>query len=190
MRLLRLFVFLLVICLLLASQAARFLIVDHPEPSDAIVALAGETNVRPARALELLRRGMAPRLFLDAENDEQIYDLKLTEIAQKYANGLPESSRVTVCAIQGRSTVAETADVARCLSPLKARRVLIVTSDYHTRRALTIFSHRLPQYHWSIAAAGNPAQFSAAWWTNRESAKVTFDEWTKLVWWEAVDRWR
>ncbi len=37
----------------------------------------------------------------------------------------------------------------RCLSKLNAKRVLIVTSDYHTRRALSIFSELLPQYEWS-----------------------------------------
>jgi hypothetical protein len=97
---------------------------------------------------------------------------------------------LSVCPLDGRSTQAETSDVENCLRPIKAHRVLIVTSDYHTRRALTVFTHRLPQYQFSIAAARNPAKFGDAWWTNREWAKSTFDEWTKLVWWEAVDRWR
>ena len=78
--------FLVAIFAALASQAARFLVVDEPEKSDAIVVLAGETNVRPARALELLRQGMAPRVFLDAETRDVIYDQQLVEIAQKYVN--------------------------------------------------------------------------------------------------------
>ncbi|MGA9530060.1 MAG: YdcF family protein [Terriglobales bacterium] len=178
------------IAALLATQAARFLVVNNPEKSDAIVVLAGETSVRPARALELLRQGMAPHLVLDAEAREQIYDETLTAIAQKYAASLPEANRISICAIEGRSTVAETEDVSRCLQPLNAHRVLIVTSDYHTRRALAIFSHRLPQYHWSVAAARNAAAFGDAWWLYREWAKSTFDEWTKLLWWEVVDRWK
>jgi uncharacterized SAM-binding protein YcdF (DUF218 family) len=68
--------------------------------------------------------------------------------------------------------------------------VLIVTSEFHTRRALSIFRRRLPQYEFSVAAAHDPAHFGTAWWTRREWAKVTFDEWVKLIWWEAVDRWR
>lgn len=190
MRFLRLLFVVVLIGGLLATQAARFLIVDSPQKSDAIVVLAGEKDVRPARGLELLRQGMAPRLFLDAEAGEQVYDHPLTDIAQRYVNSLPEANRIAVCAIAGRSTVAETGDVARCLQPLGAHRVLLVTSNYHTRRALTIFSHRLPQYQWSVAAARSSAQFGAAWWTNREWAKATFDEWSKLIWWEAVDRWR
>lgn len=192
MRFSRLFrpLLLAVIFVALASQAARFLVVDEPTKSDAIVVLAGETNVRPARALELLRLGFAPRVFLDAETRDLIYDQRLTDIAQKYLNGLPETNRVSVCPIVGFSTNAEADDVERCLQPLGAHRVLIVTSDYHTRRALLIFRHRLPQYQFNAAAARNPQQFGDAWWTRREWAKVTFDEWSKMLWWEAVDRWR
>ena len=191
MRFLRLIVlFLLVIFAVLASQAARFLVEDEPEKSDAIVVLAGETNVRPARALELLRQGMAPRVFMNAETRDLIYDRRLIDIAQKYVNGLPEANRVSVCPIVGFSTNAEADDVSQCLQSLGAHRVLIVTSEFHTRRALMIFRHRLPQYQFNVAAARNPAQFGEAWWTNREWAKVTFDEWLKMLWFEAVDRWR
>ena len=182
--------FLVVIFAALASQAARFLVVDEPGKSDAIVVLAGETNVRPARALELLRQGVAPLVFMDAETRDRIYDQQLTEIAQKYVNGLGEANRVSVCPIVGFSTNAEADDVSRCLQSLGAHRVLIVTSEFHTRRALMIFRHRLPQYQFNAAAARNPAQFGEAWWTNREWAKVTLDEWLKMLWWEAVDRWR
>lgn len=190
MRFLKLVLVVVLLGVLMASQAARLLVVDDPQKSDAIVVLAGETSARPAHALDLLRRGMAPRLLLDAEAGERIYDQQLTDVAQKYVNTLPEANSITVCAIAGRSTMAETEDVARCLRPLGSHRVLIVTSEYHTRRALMIFSHRLPQYQWSVAAARNPAQFGSAWWTNREWAKVILNEWTKLVWWEVVDRWR
>jgi uncharacterized SAM-binding protein YcdF (DUF218 family) len=189
MRFLRLLIIVLVIFLALASQAARFLVADEPAKSDAIVVLAGETNVRPARALELLRQGVAPHVFLNV-HDDLIYDQHLTEIAQKYANGLGEANRVSVCPIVSFSTFAEVNDVSRCLVSVGAHRVLIVTSEFHTRRALMIFRHRLPQYQFSAAAARNPAQFGAAWWTDREWAKTTFDEWLKIVWFEAVDRWR
>ena len=188
MRFLRLLVVLLILAAL-ASQAARFLVVDEPGKSDAIVALAGETNVRPARAVELLRQGEASHVFLDVQTRDLIYDQRLTDIAGKYVNALPEANRISVCPTTGFSTKAEADDVSRCLQPLGAHRVLIVTSDFHTRRALAIFRHRLPQYRFAAAAARDPAHFGEAWWTNREWAKVTFDEWSKMLWWEAVDRW-
>lgn len=173
-----------------AVQAGRLLVVDAPEKSDAIVVLAGETKVRPARALELLRQGLAARVLLDVETRDRIYDQQLIEIAQRYVNGLPEANRVAVCPIEGFSTLAEADDAVRCLQSVGAHRVLIVTSEFHTRRSLMIFRHRLPQYQFSVAAARNPAQFGEAWWTNREWAKTTFDEWLKMLWFQAVDRWR
>lgn len=192
MRFFRLLIVLIpvVVVFALARRAAGFLVVNQPERSDAIIVLAGETNVRPARALELLRQGMAPRVFLDVHARDLIYDQQLTDIAQKYVNALGEANRVSLCPIVGLSTLAEADDVSRCLQSLGAHRVLIVTSDSHTRRALMVFRHRLPQYQFNVSAARNPGQFGEAWWTNREWAKITFDEWSKMLWWEAVDRWR
>jgi hypothetical protein len=34
----------------------------------------------------------------------------------------------------------------------------------------------------------NPSVLS--WWRRREWAKITFNEWLKVVWWNGVDRWR
>jgi hypothetical protein len=184
------FVSLLFIVLTLASQAGRFLVVDEPQKSDAIVVLAGETKVRPKHGLELLHQGLASHVFLDAETREVIYDQPLVEIAQRYISGLAESDRVSVCPIEGFSTFAEADDANRCLRTLGAHRILIVTSEFHTRRARMIFRHRLPEYEISVAAARNPTQFGEAWWTNREWAKTVLDEWMKLAWFEAVDRWR
>jgi uncharacterized SAM-binding protein YcdF (DUF218 family) len=76
------------------------------------------------------------------------------------------------------------------LQSVSAHRVLIVTSDFHTRRAGMIFRHGLPQYEIHTVAARNEFQFGDKWWTNREWAKTTFDEYLKMTWWELVDRWR
>jgi uncharacterized SAM-binding protein YcdF (DUF218 family) len=186
----RLLLVLVIALLIFGSQAARLLVVDDPQKSDAIVVLAGETNVRPARAVALLREGMAPRVFLDAETRDVLYDQRLSDIAQRYVDNLAEHDRVSVCPISGFSTFAEADDVNRCLQTIGAHKVLIVTSSSHTGRALLIFRHRLPQYEFTAAAAVDPAHFGVNWWTNREWAKTTFDEWTKRVWYELVDRWR
>lgn len=181
---------LLFAAVLLATQAGRVLVADAPEPSDVIVVLAGEASVRPARALALLRQGVAPRVFLDVPAHDTLYDQPLTEVAERYARSLPEKEHISVCPISGLSTYAESDDVQRCLAPLGVHRVLLVTSASHTGRALRIFRHHLPQYQFSAAAAQDPTHFGLRWWTNREWAKNTFDEWLKLVWWEAVDRWK
>jgi len=68
--------------------------------------------------------------------------------------------------------------------------VLLVTSDFHTRRALSVFRHEIPGYEYSVAAARDDAQFGDKWWTHRQWAKTFVNEWLRLIWWSAVDRWR
>ena len=97
--------------------------------------------------------------------------------------------QVQVCPIQGDSTDEETRYVARCFGNDQISSVLLVTSDFHTRRALSIFKRRLPKYRWSIATSRDDSVFNQNWWQRREWAKTTFMEWTKLIWWEVVDYW-
>jgi len=172
------------------ATSGRFLVFDRPERADLILVLAGEARVRPARALELSLRGYAPRVILDVPARERIYSRTTLELAEEYVGRLREPESVSICPILGLSTKAETRDARKCLEPLRPRTVLLVTSDYHTRRALSTFRHELPQYRFSAAAAFDPEQFRTGWWRDRQWAKTNLEEWLRLLWWELVDRWR
>ncbi len=174
----------------LLAFSGRILVVDRPRPADVILVLAGETELRPARGLELLRAGYASRLILDVPAAAKIFRWTELELAQQYVQQLPEASRISVCPISGLSTAAEVPDVSRCLRGSRVRTVLLVTSDYHTRRALSTFGKLLPDYRYEIAAVPDPRDFGAQWWQHREWAKTALNEWLKLIWWELVDRWR
>lgn len=171
------------------ARAGQLLVVDAPRPADVIVVLAGETDHRPARALELLQQGYAPRVLIDVPTNDKIYTFTQIELAQKYIQGLPQRAAVAICPIESLSTKAETQDVQKCLAGDKNVTVLIVTSDFHTRRALSIFRRELPGRTFSIAAAHNNEQFGTRWWTHREWAKTMAAEWIRLLWWNVVDRW-
>ncbi len=97
---------------------------------------------------------------------------------------------VEVCPTVADSTYSEVADVERCMKAAGATSALIVTSDFHTRRALSIFRKRLPQYEWSVAASSWPGNAAEQYWKHRWWAKSVLDEWEKYLWWQAVDRWR
>jgi hypothetical protein len=182
-------VVLAVFLVVLATQAGRFLVVDAPLPSDVIVVLAGETDRRPTRALELLQQGFGKRVLIDVPADSTIYTFTQLDLAQKYVQSLPQAAVVSVCPIVGLSTKAETEDVEKCLTRMNAGTVLIVTSEFHTRRALDIFRKELPRRTFSVAAAYDSAQFGTHWWTHRQWAKTVVDEWLRLLWWSVVDRW-
>ncbi len=181
---------LLLVAVLLFSTSGAFLVKNDPQHADLIVVLAGETDRRPARGLELLQQGYAPKLMLDVPAEEKIFDQQTLDIAQKFVNRLPQHDRISICPIVGLSTKTEAQDVKHCLVQTPANRILLVTSDYHTRRALSTFRHELPDREFFVAAAQDPKQFGQDWWQHRQWAKMNFDEWLKLVWWEVIDRWR
>ncbi|MGA8684936.1 MAG: ElyC/SanA/YdcF family protein, partial [Candidatus Sulfotelmatobacter sp.] len=77
----------------------------------------------------------------------------------------------------------------KCLHREGAKSVLIVTSDFHTRRALEVFRREIPGHEYSVAAARSEEQFGVRWWTHRQWAKTLVDEWLRLIWWKIVDQW-
>jgi hypothetical protein len=181
-------VVLLLLLLWLAASSGKFLVIDEPQRSDTILVLAGETDHRPARALELLAQGYAGRVILDVP-DARVYESTYLQLAQNWANAQPQSQSLTVCPIRGLSTKAEVPDAAECLHKTGAHSVLLVTSDFHTRRALSEFRRADPDCTFHVAAAYDPAQFGIQWWRHRQWAKTNLDEWFRLLWWEFVDRW-
>jgi len=172
-----------------AAEAARILVVDSPQRSDVILVLAGETDRRPARAFELLHEGYGRRVLIDVPADAKMYAFSQLELAQKFVSDLPDARSVSVCPIYGLSTREESHDVEKCLAPLKSDQVLIVTSDFHTRRALSIFRHELRGRVFSAAASHDDTQFGTRWWSHRQWAKTCTEEWLRTLWWNGVERW-
>ena len=90
----------LIVLLVCAANAGSFLIIDQPQPSDVIVVLAGETDVRPTHALELLSQGYARRVLIDVPSESKIYNFTQLDLARKYIQGLPQASSVDVCRLK------------------------------------------------------------------------------------------
>ena len=173
-----------------AVNAGRWLVVDAPQPADVILVLAGETEHRSARALELMQQGYGRRVVMDVPAAAKVYGFTQLQLAQRYIQSLPQGVAITICPIQGLSTKDESRDAKGCLEREDGRRVLIVTSDFHTRRALSIFRYELRGKVFSVAAAHDDVQYGTQWWTHRQWAKTALDEWLRLLWWEAVERWQ
>jgi uncharacterized SAM-binding protein YcdF (DUF218 family) len=180
--------------IVIVAYSGGYLVVNSPEGSDVIVVLAGDHNdLRYWRGLDLLRKGYGRRMLVDAPADI-IYGRTYAEHAAYFVKQTSGDSRsqISICAVTKDSTVQEAFDVQRCLNELHPapRSALLVTSDYHTRRALSILSSRLSQYHWSVAAVNDTAIFGEPWWCNREWAKIYAYEWEKLLWWKLCESWR
>jgi len=175
---------------LLAAQGGRWLVVDEPRRSDVILVLAGETERRPQRALQLLEQGYGRRILIDVPAAATTFTFKDIELAETFVRSLPQAALIRICPIVGLSTRDESRDAEKCLEGEHAGSVMLVTSDFHTRRALNVFRRELPERSFSVAASHDDRQFGVRWWTHRQWAKTAADEWLRLVWWAMVDRWR
>ncbi len=147
---------LILVCALLLFQPGGYLVVNNPEKSDAIVMLGGsQVDGRYWRAMELLRGGYGQHLLVDVDTG-QIYGQSYADLAGKFIaqTAGANAPQVSLCMIEGDSTKEEAAQVAGCLARLQltTRSAVLVTDDYHTRRALSIFRHCLPQIHWTAAS--------------------------------------
>jgi len=172
----------------LLSHAGSFLVLNAPERADAILVLKGADSLY-GHAVELQKQGYADRILLDASVSQIIYGRSQAALATEFLNRT-SPGLVEVCPTFQDSTFAEAADVKRCLARLNISSVLIVTSDFHTRRALEIFRKRLPQYHWSVAAASAPYHDADQWWKHRAWARTVLDEWEEFTMWKLIDQWR
>jgi uncharacterized SAM-binding protein YcdF (DUF218 family) len=178
----------IVIAVWLLSHAASFLVLNDPRPADVILVLAGGTDARYEHAVALQKAGFAERIILDADASRDRFGKSDADMAADFLRAYgPLGSEV--CPIREDSTFGETVDVKRCLERQNVHSALIVTSDFHTRRAISIFHKRLPQYEWSVAAESAPYHNSEQWWRHRRWAKAALDEWEKYLWWKLVDQW-
>ena len=181
----------LVFLALVAALGGHILVVEKLRKADVIVILSGEDNLRIQRGLQLLREGYAPRLVITARATWHLFAWTEAELARQFVQQLePSLAQVTsVVKITAQCTWEEASEVKEFLSQMGARSALLVTSHYHTRRALSIFRRMLPGIECGIIGVPEPDQFGILWWQRREWAKCAFYESIRLLWWMAVDRW-
>jgi uncharacterized SAM-binding protein YcdF (DUF218 family) len=172
------------------SRAGNFLVVNNARPSDLLVVLGGDDGSRLPKAIQLMQGGLASEVIVDADAAHRWLGRTGADRSSLLIASMPAvAAHVRVCPVLATSTVGETRDLYGCIQHLHVSRIVLVTSAYHTRRALSTFRHALPQYEWSVASAENSDVFGTSWWRRRAWVTTTFYEWEKLLWREAVERW-
>ena len=108
-----------------------------PVKADVLVVLGGGLQDRPERAAELFREHAAPRILLSGLGDCKIYRRSLIEV------GVPASA--IQMEDQSRTSRENAIFAVKLLRRQGMRHVIIVTSWYHSRRALACFEHYGPE---------------------------------------------
>jgi len=174
----------------LLTAAAETLVVDDPlRPADVIFVLNGDYNTRPFRAAELYRQGLAPRILIARSEVQPAEKLGLAPnetdiaVAVMIKLGVPAQA-ITVLPVPGgvTSTFDEAAQLRSYLQATKLRRVLLVTSAFHTRRARWVIEKELAGVPLELEVCAVPYDgFDATNWWRSENGLITFNnEYIKL----------
>lgn len=189
------FVGIVALCWLLRAPiltgVARFLTVhDRLERADAIFVFGGDPDVRPFAAAALYRRGWAPRVLVPGMETGKLSAMGLTPTQTQLftgvlrREGVPDSA-VSVLQTPG-GTTSTTDDVAVLRAWLRrthARRVIAVTTDYHSRRARWALRRGLKGMQVRVTMYGTPAQSfdETNWWRSEAGLVTYFNEYLKFA---------
>jgi uncharacterized SAM-binding protein YcdF (DUF218 family) len=163
----------------LLRAAAGFCIVqDRIEPADVIIVIGddGFTADRAAEAASLFRAGWAPEVVASGRMLRPYLSLADIMARDLESAGVPASA--TVRFSHRADNTLEEAEGLRVLIAQKGwRRILLVTSNYHTRRARYIFRKVLPgTVSLEVAGASGSGFEPATWWESRQGRKTFFLE--------------
>lgn len=185
-------------CWLVAWAAAHVLVVEAPlERADALAVLAGSSTYveRTRLAARLYREGRAPKIVLTNDNLRGGYVLEQDRNPLFVERAADELRRAGVAAgdieVIERpvgSTGEEAALLREHASARGLRSVLVVTSAYHSRRALRTLRRAFEGSGVEVGlVAVGPGQQSpppATWWLHRLGWKMVPGEYLKFLYYE------
>ncbi len=188
---------LLVLACLIVFSAAKWggwwLVDSEPAPphADAAVVLQGSMlgeRARIAGAVALLQARRVDRILVGLPS-QSYWGEPLLPMATAYFRrtfGDSVASSVDFCSMSVNSTEEESLALIPCIQAHGWHDLVIVTSDYHTRRARIAWSRTLQQHgpilHTWMYGVADPEFQADGWWHQRLWAKTWFLEFTKLIW--------
>ena len=191
------FLLLFLLWIFLAPFLATGLIVEKPlERADAILVLGGSHTYleRTNKAAELYKKGTAAKIYLTDDGEQSGWSQAeqrnpwFVELAQKslIANGVaPDDIEILQPNVSG--TIDEARLLAGKAKQANLKSILIVTSAYHTRRALATFERAFAENNLStelgIAAVSPGIQTPAPrfWWLSAFGWQIVAGEYVKSL---------
>lgn len=160
---------------LLARLAGWWIRQDPLEPADAVLILAGDSAAggRLQRGVELFRQGWAPLLILSGPPLRPYLNESDLMEQEALRAGLPRDALLPV-PHRGASTQEEAGILLRTAAERGARRLLVVSSDFHLPRVRAVYRALAPQHGLSFRVVAAPdLRFDPAGWWRRRLGIVT-----------------
>ncbi|TCR83631.1 uncharacterized SAM-binding protein YcdF (DUF218 family) [Rhizobium sp. BK376] len=170
--------FLLVLALLdviiLVAAGPLLTLRDRVSHADVIVVIGGDGPPRAARGAELWLAGVAPRVLVSGAGD------CLSNRDAMIRKGVDKDAISVEC--RSHSTEENAAFSAPILANMNVRQAVLVTSWYHSRRAIACFSETSSGIRWTSVPA-KPRPISWMLFFDPEGIAV-LQEGLKTVWYE------
>lgn len=164
---------------ILSALGAYLIKADAPQKADVAVVLAGDSwGHRILTGAQLVRDGYVPKVIVSGPDGA--YGNHECELAIAFAvkRGYPESYFIH-SEHSARSTQAEAEALLPEIRRQGYKRIIVVTSNYHTRRAGNIFRALAPDLTILMVPASDENFTPGGWWHNREAEKIFLNEWEK-----------
>ena len=146
---------------------------DALDRADAVIVLSDDNFYadRATRAAELYREGKAPVVVASGRRlrpNAGIAELMEHDLAER---GVPRD-KIVRFVHDADGTKEEAEALTRLVKERKWRHIIVVTSNYHTRRARYIFRKVFPQDVEVRVASARDGDFDpGTWWEKRKSTK-------------------
>lgn len=166
---------------LLAAAGSYLVQAGPPVKADIVLVLAGDgRGGRIVKGAQLVRDGFAPKVLVSGPDGN--YGLHECDLAIPFAvkAGYPESI-FQHFENDARNTRDEAHQAAEQLRRMGVHHVLLVTTDFHTRRAGRMYRSAAPDLQISVVAARDEYFSPDGWWHNREGQKTALYEWMKTI---------
>lgn len=166
---------------ILGALGAYLVQAGPPQKAGAALVLAGDAwGYRVLTAAQLDRDGFVPKVLVSGPDGA--YGLHECDLAIPFAvkQGYPESYFVHM-ENSARSTVAEAQAILPVIRRMGIQRLIVVTSNFHTRRAGAIYRRLAPDLTILMVAAPDKYFTADGWWHGREGEKTFLMEWEKTL---------
>lgn len=168
----------------LLHLAGSFWIVDEgPVAADAIVIL-GDDNYqadRATRAADLIKAGWAPRVIASGRYLRPYASIAELEEHDLVDRGVPQSAVVRF-PHRAENTRDEAIAVGQLISSRGWKRIIVVTSNFHTRRSRYICARVFPPGTVLRVVAARDSDFDpGSWWQTRLGVKIFAHEVVGMV---------
>jgi uncharacterized SAM-binding protein YcdF (DUF218 family) len=159
----------------------RFLVVSDPlERASLIYVLAGDFwGSRVLLGAELGSEGWAPRVILSGGRYQYRYSSDMAvdfAVQHGYARSLFLPIR-----LEAQSTIDEAREMGPIFHRLGAGRIILVTSNFHSRRTAEVFRLFLPEFDFRVEASDDPSFESFAWWKSPRQRQLLYSEYQKMI---------